>query len=193
MDHKYSGGSIGLLAKADDACNHTRAVTCSGFAMTVNASAKQIWENFGMSDARSARNLELAMKALSYRDKNPDDRSFEDFQPFFDLLDDNVVFRGTYPEWLPIGGEYVGKESVIGYMARHSDVVDSWRREGPLEYFGHGDRVVALGAESYRVKKSGVTVNNRELATVFDFRDGLICSVLVVKDVSEVAAAYRED
>jgi ketosteroid isomerase-like protein len=66
-----------------------------------------------------------------------------------------------------------------------------FRQEKPLEFFGDGKRVVALGRESVEIKKSGVTVPESDYATVLDFRDGKITRFLVIQDLTAVVDAYR--
>jgi ketosteroid isomerase-like protein len=64
-------------------------------------------------------------------------------------------------------------------------------KEKPLEFFGAGARVVALGKESVEIKKSGVSVPESDYATVLDFRDGKITRFLVIQDLTAVVDAYR--
>jgi hypothetical protein len=61
-----------------------------------------------------------------------------------------------------------------------------------LEFFGNGERVVALGKESVEIKKNGVTVPGSEYATVLDFHDGLVTRFLVIQDPTAVVDAYKE-
>jgi ketosteroid isomerase-like protein len=99
----------------------------------------------------------------------------EDFQPLLDRLANDVVFKAAIPEGTPITGEFRGKQAVVDYFANLEDVAE-FRQEKPLEFFGGGQRVVALGDDSFEIKKSGVTARS-EYATVVDFRDGLITSM----------------
>jgi uncharacterized protein len=114
----------------------------------------------------------------------------EDFQPLIDHLADDVVFKATIPEGTPISGELRGKPAVVEHLVNLGDVLE-FRQEKPLEFFGAGRRVVALGKESVEIKKSGFTVPESDYATVLDFRDGKITRFLVIQDLTAVVDAYR--
>lgn len=60
-----------------------------------------------------------------------------------------------------------------------------------MQFLADGDRVVALGRESFEIKATGGTVTGSEYADVLDFRDGLISRFLVIQDLSAVVDAYR--
>jgi hypothetical protein len=68
-----------------------------------------------------------------------------DYQPFFDHLDDDVAFTTSV-------GELRGKQAVIHYFTHAGDLVEFRPFERPQEYFGHGDRVVIVGEETFRVR-----------------------------------------
>jgi ketosteroid isomerase-like protein len=107
-----------------------------------------------------------------------------DYQPFFDLLHDDIVFTTSL-------GELRGKRAVIHYFTHAGELVEFRPFERPSEYFGNGDRVVIVGEETFRVKATGVTVRG-PWAWVHDLRDGLITRIEAIQDLSAVADAVSE-
>lgn len=153
---------------------------------------RQIGDMSEWVDAYRNSNVELARKAYSDLDDKRGGRSEADFQPYIDLLAEDVVFQYAAPDGTPVSGEFHGKQAVVEFMTVTSpELVEDIRLEGELEYFGRGDRVVVLGAESYTIRKTGVSVRNKQFAVVMDFREGLISRVLQIKDLSDVVAAFR--
>jgi ketosteroid isomerase-like protein len=114
----------------------------------------------------------------------------EDWELLFDHLADDVVFEVTIPDGTPISGQFRGKRAVVEHFKNLGNIAE-FRQEQPLEYFGQGDRVVALGRESFEVKKSGVTIRGSHYADVVDFRDGLITRFLIIQDLSAFVEAYH--
>lgn len=138
--------------------------------------------------------VSLAKKAWSHVDAKADERNERHLQNFFDHLSEDVVFRVSCPKGTPIYGEpFQGKQAVIDYFTKQGpQIIDSNDMEKPPEFVGSGNRVVILGSETFRIKKSGVTVRNKEFAIVNDFRDGLITRVVIIEDLSEFLDAYRD-
>lgn len=136
------------------------------------------------------RNIERARRALERLGQQVADR---DHDAFFGLLAGDVVFGYSAPEGTPVSEELHGKQAVVDFTTRTSpELVEDHELAGPLEYFERGDRVVALGAESYTIRRSGVRVEDHEFAIVIDFRDGLMARMLTIKDLTDFADAYRE-
>lgn len=107
-----------------------------------------------------------------------------DFQPFFDHLDDDVVFTTSV-------GELRGKQAVIHYFTHAGELLEFRPYERPQEYFGNGDRVVIVGEETFRVRATGATARV-PWAWVHDLRDGLIIRIEAIEDLSVVADAVTE-
>jgi ketosteroid isomerase-like protein len=112
-----------------------------------------------------------------------------EFEPLFNYLSDDVVFKVTIPPGTPISGEFRGKQAVIDYFTSIGDIA-TFRQERPLEFFIRGERIVVLGDDSFTIKKSGGTARS-EYALVFDIRDGLITRFLIIQDLSAFVDAYR--
>ena len=107
-----------------------------------------------------------------------------DFQPFFDHLNDDVVFTTSV-------GELRGKQAVIHYFTHAGELLEFRPYERPQEYFGDGDRVVIVGEETFRVRASGVTVRT-PWAWVHTLQGGLITRIEAIEDLSMVADAVTE-
>lgn len=129
-------------------------------------------------------NITLAKRLINPPDGN--------WQPLLEHLSSDVVFKVTIPEGTPISGEFRGRKAVTEHFKNLGELLE-FRQERPMDFFGSGDRVVALGSESFDIKKNGVTVSGSEYADVLDFRDGLITRFLVIQDLSAVVDAYRSD
>ncbi|RZS33997.1 SnoaL-like protein [Herbihabitans rhizosphaerae] len=108
----------------------------------------------------------------------------DDFQPFMDALADDVVFE------LPVG-DLDGKRAVADYFTHAAGLVEFHPFEKPLEYYGDGSRVVIVGAETFRVKDTGVA-HSAEWAWVVHFHDGLISRIVHIQDLTDVADTIRE-
>lgn len=144
-------------------------------------------------DNTAIDNVSLAKKAWSFAEITTSKRTRSDFQPFFDLLDENVVWRFDCPDDTPVlGPDLAGKQAVIEFLTVGDPeyLQDAWL-ERPLEFIGDGDRVIVLGLESYIPKVSGVVIRNKHFAMIHDFRDGLINDILWIGDLSEFVQAYR--
>jgi ethanolamine utilization protein EutQ len=107
-----------------------------------------------------------------------------DYQPFFDLLDDDVVFTTSV-------GELRGKQAVIHYFTHAGELLEFRPYERPQEYFGNGDRVVIVGEETFRVRATGVT-SRVPWAWVYTLDSGLITRIEAIEDLSAVADAVTE-
>jgi ethanolamine utilization protein EutQ len=108
----------------------------------------------------------------------------DDLGPFFDALADDVVFT------LPVG-ELRGKDEVAGYFTAGSDAMEFHPFDRPLEYYGEGERVVVLGDERFRDRRTGAT-HHAEWAWVFDVHDGLITRIVAIQDLSGITETIRE-
>ena len=104
-----------------------------------------------------------------------------DYQPLAAHLAHEVIFEVTPP-----GGPAVeqhGRDAVVEYFASLGDIVTFWR----VQCFGDGERVVAVGAESFTIPRYGVTVGG-EFALLLHVCDRVITRFLVIEDLSESSA-----
>lgn len=118
-------------------------------------------------------------------------RSVADYLSYFNSLSDRVVLRYSVPADSPMDGEFRGKEAVVQFtVVTAAQLLADVRLTSPLTYISDGDRVCVLGQESYTVRRSGATVENRAFATMLDFAGGLITRIFQFKDMSELVAAH---
>ncbi|WP_329428993.1 nuclear transport factor 2 family protein [Streptosporangium sp. NBC_01495] len=109
----------------------------------------------------------------------------EDSQPLYDLFAEDIVYRTAH------GDELRSKTALLDYFERVTDLLEVRPYDSPLQYFGDGARVVVLGVEHYRVRKSGLTVS-REWVWFLDFRDRRISRILEVQELSGIVEIRRE-
>jgi ketosteroid isomerase-like protein len=106
-----------------------------------------------------------------------------DFRSLADHLAEDVVFEVTPPDGIPTTPERRGKQDVLGYFTSLGDIVTFWR----VRCFGDGERVVAVGAESFTLPRYGVTLGG-EFALLLHVCDGLITRFLIIEELSESSA-----
>jgi ketosteroid isomerase-like protein len=151
-----------------------------GFHPAGDALAAQLVEGTTPGEASGMDNV-----ALLQRIWGPIERGEStDYQPFFDLLHDEVVLTTA-------AGELRGRQAVIHYFTHAGELLEFRPFERPQEYFGNGDRVVIVGEETFRVKATGVTARG-PWAWVHDLRDGLITRIEAIQDLAPVADAVTE-
>lgn len=135
----------------------------------------------GSTRGANAERLEAIMKEV--------DR-VESFQPFVDHLADDVVFRATIPDGTPASGEHRGKEAVTEYFMKTLPAFAVFEQKVPMEFVDDGDRVIILGDDAYKMIKTGQTFRS-PYAMVVRFERDRIKSILIIQDLSGMAAAYR--
>jgi ketosteroid isomerase-like protein len=106
-----------------------------------------------------------------------------DFRSLAAHLAEDVVFEVTPPEGIPTTPERRGKQEVLGYFTSLGDIVTFWQ----VRCFGDGERVVAVGAESFTIPRYGVTLGG-EFALLLHVCDGLITRFLIIEELSESSA-----
>ncbi len=106
-----------------------------------------------------------------------------DFQPLASRLAEDVLFEVTPPEGLPTSPERRGKQEVVDYFTSLGDIVTFWR----VRCFTHGERVIAVGAESFTIPRYGITLGG-EFALLLHICNGLITRFLIIEDLSESSA-----
>ena len=100
----------------------------------------------------------------------------------FQLLAEDVVWRATAPAGTPLHEPFVGHEGVAEYFRRSSELV-SMGQVAVTDYFQSGDKIVVLGTERLRLRRTDQE-QALEWAMVMSFRDDRIAEVLVYEDLS---------
>jgi ketosteroid isomerase-like protein len=106
-----------------------------------------------------------------------------DFRSLAAHLAEDVVFEVTPPEGIPTTPERRGKQEVLDYFTSLGDIVTFWQ----VRCFGDGERVVAVGAESFTIPRYGMTLGG-EFALLLHVCDGLITRFLIIEQLSESSA-----
>jgi ketosteroid isomerase-like protein len=106
-----------------------------------------------------------------------------DFRSLAAHLAEDVVFEVTPPAGIPTTPERRGKQEVLEYFTSLGDIVTFWQ----VRCFGDGERVVAVGAESFTIPRYGVTLGG-EFALLLHVCDGLITRFLIIEELSESSA-----
>lgn len=132
-------------------------------------------------------NVALAKKAYSWTEVSASERTRKDFEPYFDLLADDVVFKGAWSESTPVyGGEFRGREAVKKLIWEDDRAsVSGNDLEAPSEYIAiEDDSVAIVNKQCYQIKKTGAWVQGIDSCTIMTFRDGLIERIVSIQDIS---------
>jgi hypothetical protein len=105
-----------------------------------------------------------------------------DFGALAAHLAEDVAFEVT-----PHGGrsttELRGRKAVVDYFTALGDIVSFWR----VRCYGDGERVVAVGSESFTIPRYGVTLGG-EFALLLHVCGNLITRFLVLEDLARSSA-----
>ena len=105
------------------------------------------------------------------------------------LLAEDVQWRLPDMENVPMGGERRGREGVGRFFALLAENQEAQQFE-PQHFIAQGEKVVALGRYTWRVKKTGRTFSS-EWAHVFTVREGRVVAFHEYLDTALAVAAYR--
>jgi len=105
-------------------------------------------------------------------------------------LADNVEWELPEVEGVPIAGMHHGRKGVADFFTKLADTQDVVNFE-PTEFLAQGDKVVALGHYTWKVKAGGGQFTSN-WAHVFTVRNGRIERFQEYTDTAAVAAAYKE-
>lgn len=105
-----------------------------------------------------------------------------DLRPLLDGLAEDVVFRVAGPDGGP--NEATGRAAVLDYFEPLGDLITFWQ----ATYSWQGERVLVEAEESFTILPAGLAVR-REVALMFDLRDGLITRLSIEENPSGVAAS----
>jgi uncharacterized protein len=120
-----------------------------------------------------------------------DDAMRGDLAPLLAALTEDALIKAILPEGTPISGDgFRGREGVVRYFQALGEVMEILGLEG-VEYIASADKVVALGVEKARVRRTG-TIFECETATVFTMREGKIAKIAALADMTTIVDAYRD-
>ena len=113
-----------------------------------------------------------------------------DIQPLLSLYSDDVEWHVPEMEGVPFAGPRRGIAGVRDFFAAVTDSLDVLQFE-PQEYIAQGDKVVALGRYSWRVKATGREFSS-DFAHVCTVRDGKIVRFHEYMDTAAEVRAHRK-
>ena len=114
-----------------------------------------------------------------------------DVEAVLGLLADDIEWHGARSPEIPYGGFRKGKADAEKFFTRMGQSIEPEYFEA-AEYIVHNERVVVVGREKFRVKKTGKHVVN-EWAMFFTIREGKIARFQVYEDTAAVVAGFRAD
>jgi ketosteroid isomerase-like protein len=112
-----------------------------------------------------------------------------DIAGVLDRLSEDIEWRIAGPSELPFAGTHRGRDEVARFFETFGRSAEFEEFE-PQEYFASGEKVVVLGRERQRVRKTGRVVET-EWAMAFVVRDGKIAKFHNYVDTHAVASAHR--
>lgn len=93
------------------------------------------------------------------------------------------------PAEIPLAGTYRGREQVARLLSQMSEVA-VFEQFIPQEFLAQEQTVVVLGEERFRVKATGLTVEN-VWAHVWTLRAGQVTRLREYNDTAAMVTAYR--
>ena len=116
-----------------------------------------------------------------------------DFPAALDMLSDDVVWINLLPEHVPFGGEYRGKEQVVGYFQLMAEtfVIGEYLYDR-FEFIEAEDTVVVVGFEKDgKVIPTGKTFDLHFVWVVKFNSDGKICYLREHNDTAAMGDAFK--
>ena len=95
-----------------------------------------------------------------------------DIPAFIELMDPAVEWDHRGPDGVPFNKMYKGKEGVLEFFETLDESFENTGFE-VHEYFGEGDRVVALGHFSWKAKSTGKSFES-DFAMVYTINNGKV-------------------
>jgi ketosteroid isomerase-like protein len=112
-----------------------------------------------------------------------------DIKALIGLMTEDVTWQLPETENVPFAGKRRGHEEVGQFFATLADAQDVLKFE-PQEFVAQGDKVIALGQYTWRVKASGREYGG-DWAHVFTVRDGKISGFHEYMDTAAATRAYQ--
>jgi ketosteroid isomerase-like protein len=113
-----------------------------------------------------------------------------DIQALLALLSDNVRWQLADIENVPFAGTRNGREQVAQFFSALAEDQDVLQFE-PQEFIAEGEKVVALGQYSWRVKSTGREYGG-DWVHVFTISDGKITGFQEYMDTAAAATAHQK-
>ena len=111
-----------------------------------------------------------------------------DVPGLLEMITDDAEWAAPGPESVSYFGERRGREGALEFFRNLGSAVEFESFE-PGDLIAEGDRVVALGRERGRVRRTGKVFDNR-WALVFTIRDRMITGFRIYENTAAIAEAF---
>ena len=114
-----------------------------------------------------------------------------DIQTLLSKLADDIVWMAVYGtgSHVPTAGERRGKAAVAEFFKQVAETTDFVSFE-PKEFVAQGDKVVALGSYSAKMKPSGQNYSS-DWVMLFTVRNGKVTAFREFSDSAQLVRAYK--
>jgi ketosteroid isomerase-like protein len=106
------------------------------------------------------------------------------------LLIERVEWQLPEMEGVPLGGKRKGRDGVAGFFNKLAELEDVIRFE-PREFIAEGDKVVALGTYTFRVKATRRDYTS-DFAHLFTVQNGKISRFQEYMDTASAVIAHQQ-
>jgi uncharacterized protein len=107
-----------------------------------------------------------------------------------DQLSEKVEWQLPEMEGVPLGGKRKGRDGVAGFFTKLAETEEVISFE-PREFVAQGDKVVAMGSYSFRVKGTQRDFTS-DFAHVFTVQNGKVARFQEYLDTAKAVAAYQK-
>ena len=104
------------------------------------------------------------------------------------LITEDAEWSAPGPEVVPYFGERKGRDGALEFFKHLGSNVEFERFE-PGDFIAEGERVVVLGFERGRVRRTGKVFDN-SWALVFTIRDGMVAGLHIYDNTAAIAEAF---
>lgn len=111
-------------------------------------------------------------------------------QEVIDGLHDDAVYQYNAPAVVPMAGNFEGKQGILRFFQMISETVDIFLFE-PQEFIDGGDKVVVIGREGARSKKTGKSYEGN-FVHVADVEDGKVKRLRLYPDTAGGVHIFSE-
>jgi uncharacterized protein len=114
----------------------------------------------------------------------------DDRQTLLDLISGDVDFQHPMPRSIwPWAGHSRGRDAFARFLDGLAQTTETERLE-PREFIAQGDKLVVLMFERFRIKATGIAVDN-SYVHVFTIKNGKVAQFLVFEDTAPIIAALQ--
>jgi ketosteroid isomerase-like protein len=104
------------------------------------------------------------------------------------MIAEDAEWSAPGPEVVPYFGERRGRDGALEFFKRLGENVEFESFE-PGDFIAEGERVVVLGFERGRVRRTGKTFDNA-WALVFTVRGGMVAGLRIYENTAAIAEAF---